>query len=144
VRKFVLVLSVGALLVAGCSGGGSDDTPATTVTTVTESAPPPATGTPPAADAAPAEYPPSAQGSQGQWPMPNLVGVTLQDAQDQIQALTAGSVFYTRSHDLSGKDRSQVLDANWQVCTQNVAAGAAITPDSMIDFGVVKNGESCP
>lgn len=76
--------------------------------------------------------------------MPNLVGVTLQDAQDQIQALTSGAVFYTESHDLSGDNRNQVLDANWEVCTQNVPAGTAITAESAIDFGVVKIGEGCP
>lgn len=142
VRTLVSVLSAAGLLVAvaGCSGGGSD-TPATpTVTTVTETAPPPAGTVPPATSEAPA----APQGSQSQWAMPNLVGSTLQDAQDQIQALTASAVFFTTSHDLSGDDRNQVLDANWEVCTQNIAPGAPITPDSTIDFGVVKIGEGCP
>lgn len=51
--------------------------------------------------------------------MPNIVGVGLHDAQNQIQALTGGAVFVTDSRDLSGADRNQVLDANWRVCTQN-------------------------
>jgi len=76
--------------------------------------------------------------------MPDLVGQVLQDAQDQMQALTGGAIFFTASHDLSGEDRSQVLDANWKVCTQNVAPGAAVTSESTIDVGVVKLDESCP
>lgn len=76
--------------------------------------------------------------------MPDLVGQVLQDAQDQIQALTGGAIFFTGSHDLSGEDRNQVLDANWKVCTQNVAPGTAVTPESTIDVGVVKLDEACP
>lgn len=76
--------------------------------------------------------------------MPNLVGATLQNAQDQIQSLTTGAVFFTDSHDLGGQDRNQVLDSNWQVCSQNIAPGATLTAESHVDFGVVKLEESCP
>ncbi|WP_211288868.1 hypothetical protein [Actinophytocola xinjiangensis] len=79
-----------------------------------------------------------------QWVMPNLVGAVLQDAQDQIQGLTGSAIHFTGSHDLGGQDRNQVLDANWQVCTQNIAPGAALTPGSRVDFGVVKLDEVCP
>jgi beta-lactam-binding protein with PASTA domain len=75
--------------------------------------------------------------------MPDLVGVNLQDAQNRIQALSGDQTFYSASHDESGAGRSQVLDANWQVCSQNVRAGARITKDTQIDFGAVKLGESC-
>jgi hypothetical protein len=88
--------------------------------------------------------PPAAGGAATQWTMPNLVGSVLQDAQDQMQSLTGNPVFITVSHDLSGADRNQVLDANWQVCTQNVAAGAPLTADAQVDFGVVKLDENCP
>jgi hypothetical protein len=90
--------------------------------------------------------PPAGTGTTGeqQWTMPNLVGAVLQDAQDQIQALTGGAVYFTDSHDLSGQDRNQVVDANWQVCTQSVEAGAPLTSSSRIDFGVVKLDETCP
>jgi hypothetical protein len=79
-----------------------------------------------------------------QWSMPDLVGKGLQDAQDQIQKLTGDKVFYTSSHDLAGQGRHQVVDDNWKVCTQNVKPGAALTPTSKLDFGVVKLEESCP
>lgn len=79
-----------------------------------------------------------------QWTMPELVGATLQDAQDQIQTLTGDAVYFTDSHDLTGENRNQVLDANWKVCTQNVEPGAPVTAESRIDFGVVKLEEACP
>lgn len=78
------------------------------------------------------------------WPMPDLVGSTLQDAQDRMQDLTGGAVYFTESHDLSGEDRNQVSDRNWQVCTQSVAAGEMLNADSRVDFGVVKLEETCP
>ena len=75
--------------------------------------------------------------------MPDLVGSNLQQAQDQIQKLTGNPVFLTTSHDVTGKKRNQVVDSNWKVCTQNVAAGSQFTEKSVIDFGAVKNEESC-
>lgn len=86
----------------------------------------------------------AAEQSTPQWTMPDLVGAILQDAQDQIQTLTGGAVYFTDSHDLTGENRNQVLDANWQVCTQNVEPGAPVTAESRIDFGVVKIEEACP
>lgn len=83
-------------------------------------------------------------GTPGQWIMPNLVGANLQDAQDRIQGLTGDAIFYTSSHDVSGRGRHQVLDRDWQVCSQNVPAGTQITIGTKIDFGVVKLTESCP
>jgi hypothetical protein len=74
--------------------------------------------------------------------MPNLVGQVLQDAQN---ALHADGIFYSKSHDLRGV-RHQVLDRDWQVCSQNVPAGQAVTgpAEETIDFGVVKLSETCP
>ncbi|SDH14778.1 PASTA domain-containing protein [Klenkia brasiliensis] len=74
--------------------------------------------------------------------MPDLVGIDLQTAQNTIQTL---GVFYTVSHDLFGS-RNQVLDSNWIVCDQNVAAGQQVTgaAEGSIDFGVVKREETCP
>ncbi len=68
--------------------------------------------------------------------------MTLQDAQDLIQT---NGVFLSLSHDLLGT-RSQVLDANWRVCTQNVPAGQRVTgnAEGVIDLGAVKLEETCP
>ena len=79
-----------------------------------------------------------------EWTMPDLVGETLQDAQDRMQDLTGGAVYFTDSHDLGGEDRNQVSDRNWQVCTQSIAAGEQLNAGSRVDFGVVKLDETCP
>ncbi|MFI7673045.1 PASTA domain-containing protein [Actinophytocola sp. NPDC049390] len=134
-RIVTVLVSAGTCAVVGLMGGcGTGTTLEETTTTVTVEEPaagPDATGA--------AERPPAA----AQWTMPNLVGETLQDAQDRIQALTGGAVFLTVSHDLTGQDRNQVLDRNWRVCTQNLAPGEALSPESEVDFGVVKLDESC-
>jgi ABC-type uncharacterized transport system auxiliary subunit len=79
-----------------------------------------------------------------QWVMPNLIGSKLQQAQDAIQKLTGNPAFVTLSHDATGQSRNQVLDSNWKVCSQNVAAGATFDKNSKIDFGTVKLTEQCP
>jgi hypothetical protein len=79
-----------------------------------------------------------------QWAMPNLLNANLQQAQDQIQALTDDAIFFTSSHDASGRGRHQILDRDWKVCSQNVPAGATITVGTKIDFGAVKLAETCP
>lgn len=77
------------------------------------------------------------------WTMPNLVGHNLQDAQDAIQALTSDAIFVTKSHDVTGAGRHQILDRDWTVCSQNVKPGAKITAGTAIDFGAAKIGEHC-
>ncbi len=77
------------------------------------------------------------------WTMPDLVGQDLQSAQDAIQELTDFAISATVAHDASGAGREQVLDEDWTVCTQSVAAGTTIDSDTMIDFAVVQCGEPC-
>lgn len=73
--------------------------------------------------------------------VPNFVGMGLQSAQDAAQA--AG--FYSLdSHDALGRDRNQILDRDWKVCSQNVKAGGKQSTDTKLDFGAVKLKESCP
>ena len=138
-RTIATITSIGAcvLAIVTTTGCGSTSSPSqepepTTQPVLEQSEPPPVLETP--VEEQPAQ----------QWPMPDVVGQVLQDAQDQIQALTGGGVFFTNSHDLSGQDRNQVLDANWKVCAQNIEPGAAITSASLIDVGVVKLDETCP
>jgi hypothetical protein len=135
----VLVRIVGAvMLIGGCvvalvaGGCGASSGPGTATTPPALTEPLPATDVP--GDGQPVQ----------QWQMPDLAGTVLQDAQDQIQTLTGGAVYFTDSHDLSGEGRHQVMDDNWQICTQNIAPGSALTSTSKIDFGVVKLDESCP
>ena len=73
--------------------------------------------------------------------VPNLVGMGLQSAQDTAQA--AG--FYNlASHDSLGRDRNQILDRDWKVCSQNVKAATKTSTDTKLDFGAVKLKETCP
>jgi hypothetical protein len=133
VRTIATITSVGACFVALATAGcGMSSSPGSTTTPPAQTEPAPATDIP--ANGQPAQ----------QWQMPNLAGAVLQDAQDQIQTLTAGAVYFTDTHDLSGQGRHQVMDDNWQICTQNIAPGSALTATSKIDFGVVKLDETCP
>lgn len=78
------------------------------------------------------------------WTMPNLIGTDLQGAQDAIQSLTRGEVWFSSSTDLTGKGRAQISDRNWQVCSSTPAPGATFTATTKIDFGVVRVSEKCP
>ena len=78
------------------------------------------------------------------WTMPNLIGKDLQGAQDTIQSLTDGEVWFSSSTDLTGQGRAQIVDRNWIVCSSTPAAGAAFTATTAIDFGVVRDTEVCP
>lgn len=73
-------------------------------------------------------------------PMPDVVCMNLQDAQDAIQA---AGVFFSRSFDASGEGRSQVLDRNWIVVSQDPAPGVPIG-EGDANLGAVKVGEPNP
>ncbi|MET7287241.1 PASTA domain-containing protein [Streptomyces sp. NPDC005573] len=73
--------------------------------------------------------------------VPDFVGMGLQSAQDKAQAV---GFYGLKSHDSLGRDRMQVLDRDWQVCSQNVKAGSIMSTDTDLDFGAVKLEESCP
>ncbi|MCY0923039.1 PASTA domain-containing protein [Streptomyces sp. H27-G5] len=73
--------------------------------------------------------------------LPNLVGKGLQSAQDEAQA--AGFPLL-KSHDSLGRDRNQVLDRAWKVCTQTPAAGSGVDTGTTVDFGTVTLEETCP
>jgi hypothetical protein len=132
VLKFVVGIALAAV-VTGCGVNRPDTTPA-------PGAPPAATTT----TAAPTTTATSTSPAIHHWAMPNLVGSGLQDAQDAIQKLTGNEIFFSSSHDVSGKGRHQILDRDWKVCSQNIAAGDQIQAGVKIDFGVVKLAESCP
>jgi hypothetical protein len=119
-----------AALVCGCQSGLT-----TGATAPTATAPTTATGTATA---------PATSAARREWTMPNLVGANLQDAQNRIQALTGDPLFLTSSHDATGRQRFQVRDRDWRVCTQNVAPGTRFAMSAKIDFGAVKLTERCP
>jgi len=134
-----------SLLLAAC--GSSDESAPVTVTaspstvTVSQSAS--------AAAPAPVQSPtataePAPAVAAGPWVMPNLVGQDLQAAQNSIQALTDYKVFFSGSKDLSGQNRMQINDRNWQVCTSTPPAGTTFTEQTAVEFGVMKESETCP
>jgi len=87
--------------------------------------------------------PPAA--AEPSWTMPNLIGRDLQGAQDTIQSLTLGAVWFSSSTDLTGLGRAQISDRNWQVCSSTPAPGSMFTSSTAIDFGVVRiDTEECP
>jgi len=139
-----LLLSVG-LLATAC--GGDDEEAATGTTTVTQTVTASPSPQPPVASTPPPAVAPSTTTAPPSPPvvdfaMPSVVGMNLQAAQDLIQT---NGVFLSVSHDLLGT-RNQLVDANWQVCDQNIAPGQRVTGDveGAIDLGVVKLEETCP
>lgn len=83
--------------------------------------------------------------SADSWTMPNLVGSDLQGAQDAIQSLTDGQVWFSDSVDLTGQDRMQINDRAWVVCSSTPPPGASFSESVNITFGVVrKDVEACP
>ena len=73
--------------------------------------------------------------------VPHFVGMGLQSAQDAAQK----QGFYSlKSHDSLGRNRHQILDRDWKVCSQNVKAGTTTSTGTQLDFGAVKLDETCP
>lgn len=83
--------------------------------------------------------------SADSWTMPDLIGVDLQGAQDAIQSVSDGEVWFSSSTDLTGQRRMQISDRYWVVCSSTPPPGASFTTSTEVDFGVVKKDiESCP
>jgi hypothetical protein len=146
IRRFAATVSlatVAVLILNGCASSG-DSTSGVGASAVSESFPEsiPSTEAPPP-DVSSPEAPRSETAADGSWVMPNEVGKGLQDAQDDVQRASGDPIFVSHSHDLI-RDRFQILDRDWQVCSQNVAPGTKVGPAAHIDFGVVKIDETCP
>jgi hypothetical protein len=139
--KSLLVVAVLSALAVGIGACGSDSSDTTVTQTKTVREPAPDTSSPQKSSGGGTD---SGGGSGQRWTMPDLTGNDLQGAQDAIQSLTNGAIFFTDSHDASGQGRNQILDRGWQVCTQDPAPGSKINPDTNIDFGVVRETEQCP
>jgi hypothetical protein len=73
--------------------------------------------------------------------IPSLVGKGLQAAQD---AARAAGFDHLTSHDSAGRDRQQILDRDWKVCSQSPAAGSVAATGAKLDLGAVKVAETCP
>lgn len=73
--------------------------------------------------------------------MPDVTGLSLQDAQDQLQAV--GS-FLMDQKDATDQGRTQINDSNWKVCTQDPAPGTVHSKLAIVTLYSVKNDEACP
>ncbi|MHA3701212.1 PASTA domain-containing protein [Jatrophihabitans sp. YIM 134969] len=153
----LVVPSVLAVFVLSACGGSSTVVRTVTATAPTSansvasaassstSAPPPRTSsTPPPPAATTTDPVPSVPESATRFTMPNEVGKGLQTAQDDIQSVSGNPVYFTTSTDATGAGRFQVLDRDWQVCSQSVPPGSTVADGEPIDFGVVKLNERCP
>ncbi len=77
--------------------------------------------------------------------MPNEVGQVLQDAQDDLQRISGNPLYYSSSSDATGAGRHQILDRDWQVCSQSIPPGATVTAGETPNFAVVRvQTETCP
>ncbi|MFJ6070969.1 hypothetical protein ACIQFU_08990 [Streptomyces sp. NPDC093065] len=70
--------------------------------------------------------------------MPDFKGKSVKAARGALDSGTSITV-----DDASADDRMVLMESNWQVCTQNPAAGAA-WDGRPVEFTAVKFGESCP
>lgn len=147
-----LVLLAGVLTVAGCTIETNPEVVTVTVSpeATTESAPTESTlptSTVPRATVAPESPPPVAAPAPdagqpsieigGTAPMPDVVCLNLQLAQDTIQA---AGVFYSRSVDATGAGRMQVVDRNWIVVSQQPAPGVPVGEGEAV-LSVVRDTE---
>ncbi len=73
--------------------------------------------------------------------VPDLVGKGLATAETDAQAAGFGSI---TTHDASGRGRIQILDRDWQVCSQAPPAGSSTSTATQLSLGVVKLDETCP
>ncbi|MGX1254232.1 hypothetical protein RKD48_006743 [Streptomyces ambofaciens] len=80
------------------------------------------------------EKPPSAEGGK----MPDFKGKSVKAARGALDSGMSITV-----NDASADDRMVLMESNWQVCTQNPAAGTALNGQP-VEFTAVKFGESCP
>ncbi len=79
--------------------------------------------------------------TEARFTMPNLVGVNLQDAQDRLQS--RGS-FLLNQVDATDQGRFQLLDENWQVCSQSPIAGKRVLKTKVVRLEAVQLDEKCP
>lgn len=112
----------------------------TTITATTTATPTPSNTPTPTSEASTAATP-EVTATPVAFKMPDLVGENLQLAQDKLQKL--GS-FVLDQQDAAGLDRIQVLDSNWQVCSQRPAPGKTVMTDTVVVLASVKLAEECP
>lgn len=138
-KKFAALLICSAALIS-CSTSEGGATPASTTgpaTTTGEVSPTTVPTTTTAAPPAPTTAADPAEGAAA-GPMPEVVCLDLQSAQDLIQK--RAGVFLSLSEDATGAGRQQIIDRNWVVVAQRPAAGTPIGEGDAV-LSVVKQTE---
>lgn len=140
--SLAVCIALGVLSMTACASGegeGKAAEPAPTVT-ATVTATPSSSPSPTENEATQSKPEPNSK----TFVMPNEVGKNLQAAQDHIQRVSDNPFFFTSSKDATSDNRMQLLDRDWQVCSQNVAPGTTADKHTDIVFAVVKTYEECP
>jgi hypothetical protein len=128
------------MLLGGCGGDGGGAVEVPTGSTTPPGVPAVTTvpvDTQPGGDSAPS----NTVATVDSFTMPDVVGLDLQSAQDQLQAL--GS-YRMDQRDATGKGRTQVEDDNWRVCSQRPAAGRTVPARTLVLLKSVPLEERCP
>jgi PASTA domain len=82
----------------------------------------------------------AAADSDSTYVMPDVTGMSLDDATDEITALDPR--FKLDAFNLHGTQDPLVL-ANWKVCAQRPYAGTEFTPKQWLGVGVTRKGTDC-
>ncbi len=119
----------------GWTSDGPADSPPTATVTITQSEP---------QHSNPSDEPSGHDEGGDTFEMPNEVGNNLQDAQDAVQTASGNPLYFSSSEDATGQSRFQILDADWQVCSQDPAPGSIVQQGADVTFFVVRLTENCP
>ena len=130
--KLIGSITAGVIVIGGISSACNDGTKSGNATGASNSAP---------GVSATSIKSSGAKASREAKAVPAFVGMGLQSAQDAAQS---NGFYALASHDALGRDRHQILDRDWKVCSQNIAAGKTVATDTELDFGAVKLDETCP
>jgi hypothetical protein len=136
-NKFACATVVALFVVL--TGCGSDDTVQTVTSerTVVEKAPPAETVTE-TIESKPASKPKPKPAAANRISVPDVVGMTHQYAQDEMQA---AGLYNLDERDATGQDRVLLWDRNWVVVSQDPAPGTQVDENATITLSSKKEGE---
>ena len=134
--KWMAVVSLVVLAIAGCGGSDAE----TTTVTVQETAEAPQATTVVVTETEEAEPEPEPEPTpqEGEIEVPNVVGEDHQLAQDTMQA---AGLYNLSEEDATGQGRLLLFDRNWVVVSQDPPAGTHVSPDQTITLHSKKADE---
>ncbi|MCZ8379254.1 hypothetical protein O6P37_10300 [Mycobacterium sp. CPCC 205372] len=75
--------------------------------------------------------------------MPDLVEMTLDEAQAEFAEAAANPELVLESSNITGPKQEQLVPIFWKVCEQSPEAGEPIAEEESYEVGVVRAGEEC-